>query len=162
VRQASDLESAFPQYASDLQARAPEVQTTLGRYGIQTHLDQLKAQAASAIEHGGTDVLRNLVGTLAEASTMILDIVLALVISLYLVVDGPRFGVRSLAIIPFQHRAKALFLQDNVSRVLGAYLRAQLALVLIVGVLAGIGTALLGLPYRSRTMSWLRALAATA
>jgi predicted PurR-regulated permease PerM len=147
VRQASDLASALPQYASDLQARAPEVQTTLGQYGIQTDLDQLKAQAASAIEKGGTDVLKNLAGTLAEVGGMILDIVLALVISLYLLVDGPRFGKRSLAIIPSQHRAKALFLQDNTSRVLGGYLRGQLALALIIGILAGVGTGLLGLPY---------------
>jgi predicted PurR-regulated permease PerM len=147
VRQASELASALPQYASDLQARAPEVQTTLGQYGVQTDLDQLKAQAASAIQQGGTDVLKNLVGTLAEVGAMILDIVLALVISLYLLVDGPRFGTRSLAIIPPQHRAKALFLQDNVSRVLGGYLRGQLTLAVIIGVLAGVGTALLGLPY---------------
>jgi predicted PurR-regulated permease PerM len=147
VRQASDLATALPQYASDLQTRAPEVQSTLGQYGIQTDLDQLKAQAASAIQQGGSDVLKNLVGTLAEVGAMILDIVLALVISLYLLVDGPRFAERSLAIIPPQHRAKALFLQDNVSRVLGGYLRGQLTLALIVGVLAGVGTALLGLPY---------------
>jgi predicted PurR-regulated permease PerM len=147
VRQATDLAAALPQYASDLQSRAPEVQWTLGQYGIQTDFDQLKAQAASAIEKGGTDVLKNLVGTLAEVGGMILDIVLALVISLYLLVDGPRFRERSLAILPPQHRAKALFLQDNVSRVLGGYLRGQLTLALIIGVLAGVGTALLGLPY---------------
>jgi predicted PurR-regulated permease PerM len=147
VHQASDLATALPQYASDLQTRAPEVQSTLGQYGIRADLDQLKARAASAIEQGGTDVLKNLVGTLAEVGGMILDIVLALVISLYLLVDGPRFSKRSLALIPAQHRAKALFVQDNVSRVLGGYLRAQLTLALIVGVLAGVGTALLGLPY---------------
>jgi predicted PurR-regulated permease PerM len=147
VRQASDLASTLPQYATDLQARAPEVQTTLGQYGIQTDIDQLKAQAAAALEQGGTDVLKNLVGTLAEVGAMILDVVLALVISLYLLVDGPRFGAQSLAIIPPRHRTKALFLQDNVSRVLGGYLRGQLTLALIIGVLAGIGTALLGLPY---------------
>jgi predicted PurR-regulated permease PerM len=147
VRQASDLASALPQYANDLQARAPEVQTTLGQYGIQADFDQLKAQAASAVERGGTDVLKNLVGTLAEVGGMILDVVLALVISLYLLVDGPRFGERSLAIIPPQHRANAQFLRDNVSRVLGGYLRGQLTLALIIGVLAGVGTALLGLPY---------------
>jgi len=147
VRQATDLADALPQYASDLQARAPEVQTTLGQYGIQTDIDQLKAQAAAAVEQSGTDVLKNLVGTLAEVGGMILDIVLALVISLYLLVDGPRFAQRSLAIIPTEHRPKAVFLQDNVARVLGGYLRGQLTLAVIIGVLAGVGTALLGLPY---------------
>jgi predicted PurR-regulated permease PerM len=147
VRQASDLATALPQYANDLQARAPELQSTLGSYGLQTDLDELKAQAATVVEQGGTDVLKNLVGTLAEVGGMILDVVLALVISLYLLVDGPRFATRSLALIPRQHRAKAVFLQDNVSRVLGGYLRGQLTLALIIGVLAGVGTAVLGLPY---------------
>jgi hypothetical protein len=78
---------------------------------------------------------------------MILDIVLALVISLYLLVDGPRFRARSLSLIPAEHRGKVLFLQDNVSRVLGGYLRAQFSLALIVGVATGIGMALFGLPY---------------
>jgi predicted PurR-regulated permease PerM len=63
VSQATDLAAALPQYANDLQARAKEVQTTLGQYGIQTDLDQLKGQAALAIQEGGTDVLKNLVGT---------------------------------------------------------------------------------------------------
>src|SRR5207249_79757 len=89
----------------------------------------------------------HLVGTLAELGGMLLDFVLALVISLYLLVDGPRFRVSSLALIPVQHRDKVLFLQDNVSRVLGGYLRAQFSLALIVGVATGIGTAVLGLPY---------------
>jgi predicted PurR-regulated permease PerM len=147
VSQASDLAAALPQYANDLQARAPEVQITLGQYGIQTDLEQLKAQAATAIQQGGTDVLKNLVSTLAEVGGMILDVVLALAISFYLLVDGQRIRERSLAIIPSQHRAKAVFLQDNVARVLGGYLRGQLTLALIIGVLAGVGTALLGLPY---------------
>jgi predicted PurR-regulated permease PerM len=147
VRQASDLASALPQYAADLQARAPEVQSTLGQYGIQADIDSLKARALTGIEQSGTDVLTHLVGTLAELGGMILDFVLALVISLYLLVDGPRFRARSLSLIPIQHRDKALFLQENVSRVLGGYLRAQFFLALIVGVATGLGTALLGLPY---------------
>lgn len=147
VIQATELAGALPRYAADLQARAPEVQTTLGQYGIEADLDQLKAQVASAVEVAGTEVLKNLVGTLAEVGGVMLDVVLALVISVYLLIDGPRLRARSVALIPIQHRAKALFLQDNVSRVLGGYLRGQLTLALIVGVLTGVGMALLGLPY---------------
>jgi predicted PurR-regulated permease PerM len=147
VRDATGLSSALPQYAADLQARAPEVQSTLGNYGIQADLDQLKARAAKAVEQGGSDVLKNLVGTLAEVGAVILDLVLALVISLYLLIDGPRFRVRTLALVPAEHRAKALFLEDHVSRVLGGYLRGQLTLAVIIGVAAGVGTGLLGLPY---------------
>jgi predicted PurR-regulated permease PerM len=147
VREATALSSALPQYAADLQARAPEVQNSLGQYGVQTDVDQLKSRVAAAVEQGGTEVLKNLVGTLAEVGGVILDIVLALVISLYLLVDGPRFRARSLALLPLQHRGKLLFLEDHVSRVLGGYLRGQLTLAVIVGVAAGVGMGLLGLPY---------------
>ena len=147
VRQASDLATALPQYATELQARAPDIQTALGQYGIQADINSLKTRALTAIEQSGADVLTHLVGTLAELGGMILDFVLALVISLYLLVDGPRFRARSLALIPIQYRDNALFLQDNVSRVLGGYLRAQFLLALIVGVATGLGMAVLGLPY---------------
>jgi predicted PurR-regulated permease PerM len=147
VRQASALATALPQYANDLQAQAPAVQTTLGQYGIQADLDQLKARAALAVEQSGTVVLQNLVGTLAEVGGILLDVVLALVISLYLLVDGPGIGQRSLAAIPNEYRPNALFLQDHVSRVLGGYLRGQLILGAVIGLATGIGMALLGLPY---------------
>ena len=52
MRQATDLADALPQYATDLQARAPEVQTTLGQYGIQTDLDQLKAASRTGCRTG--------------------------------------------------------------------------------------------------------------
>jgi predicted PurR-regulated permease PerM len=147
VRDATALSGALPQYAADLQARAPEVQIALGQYGVQTDVDQLKARAVAAVEQGGADVLKNLVGTLAQVGGIILDIVLALVISLYLLVDGPRFRVQSLALVPARYRAQAVFLEDNVSRVLGGYLRGQLTLAAIIGVAAGVGMGLLGLPY---------------
>jgi predicted PurR-regulated permease PerM len=147
VRQASDLANALPQYATDLQARAPEVQNTLGQYGIQADLDLLKARVAASVEQSGTDLLQHLVGTLAELGGMLLDVVLALVISLYLLVDGPDLRARSMLLVPAQQRGNVRFLQDNASRVLAGYLRAQFLLALIIGAATGTGMALLGLPY---------------
>ncbi len=147
VRQASDLVAALPRYANDVQALAPGVQTMVGQYGIQVDVDQLKTSAASALQQSGTVVLQNLVGTLAQVGGTLLDVVLALVISLYFLVDGPRIGARSMAVIPVELRPQALFLQDNVTRVLGGYLRGQLTLAAVIGVATGVGMALFGLPY---------------
>lgn len=99
------------------------------------------------MEQGATDVLKNLVGTLTGLGGIVVDIALALVISLYLLADGARFLELGTALIPSRHRGKAAFLQDNVARVLGGYLRGQLTLALIVGLAAGTCTAVLGLPY---------------
>ena len=125
----------------------PEIRTTLGNYGIHANVEQLKAQAASAVEQGATDVLKNLVSMLAGASAIVGDVLLVLVISLYLVLDGARLLARAMTLVPRRHRAKAEFFQDNLARVLGGYIRGQLILALIVGLAAGIGTAILGVPY---------------
>jgi predicted PurR-regulated permease PerM len=147
VREATALAAAMPQYANDLQSRVPEMQIALGTYGIQTDVDEAKARAASTVEQAATDMLKNLVGMLAGMTAIVGDVLLVLVISLYLVVDGPRFLEGGRSLIPRRHRAKAMFFQDNLARVLGAYLRGQLTLALIVGLAAGIGTAVLGVPY---------------
>jgi predicted PurR-regulated permease PerM len=145
--QASALVADLPTYATELQARAPQVQGLLAGYGIQTDVDQVKAGASTAIQQGGTDVLGRLLGTLAEVGGLLLDAVLVLVISVYLVADGSRLRARSLAAVPAAQRERALFLQANVARVLGGYLRGQLTLAGIVGISTGLAMTLLGMPY---------------
>jgi predicted PurR-regulated permease PerM len=147
VAQATALITNLPQYADSLQARAPEAQSALNNYGIQANLDDLKAKAASAVETSGATVLQHLVGILAEVGGVLVDAILALVISLYLLIDGPSLRHRSLALVPPQHRSKALFIEENAHRVLGGYLRGQLVMAVTIGAIAGIGCWLLGLPY---------------
>lgn len=147
VRQATALIADLPRYAAELQARAPEAQGVLGSYGIQANVEDLKARAAAALEAGGAEILGRLVGTLAEVGGVLVDMVLALVISLYLLLDGPALRRRSMALVPAAHRPKVLFLEENATRVLGGYLRGQLVMAVTIGILAGVGCALLGLPY---------------
>lgn len=147
VGQATALAADLPRYAAELETRAPEVASALAQYGVQASVDELKARIAQAVEQGGAEVLTRLVGTLAEIGTLLFDAILALVISFYLVLDGPTIRRRSLALVPAQHRDKALFLEENVAHVLGGYLRGQLVMAASIGVLAGLGCWLLGLPY---------------
>jgi predicted PurR-regulated permease PerM len=147
VGQASGLLGDLPRYASELEARSPELESTLGQYGLQANLGDLKVRAAMAIQEGGTEVLGHLVGTLAEVGGLLVDTLLALVISFYLLLDGPTMRRRLLAVIPAAHRGKALFVETNAGRVLGGYLRGQLVMAGTIAVLAGLGCSLLGLPY---------------
>jgi predicted PurR-regulated permease PerM len=147
VGQASALLGDLPRYAGELEARSPELETTLGRYGISANLADLKAKAAAAVQDGGTEVLGHLVGTLAEVGGVLVDVLLGLVISFYLLLDGPIMRRRLLALIPAEHRSKALFLEEHTGRVLGGYLRGQLVMAVTIGIAAGLGCWLLGLPY---------------
>jgi predicted PurR-regulated permease PerM len=147
VGQASALLGDLPRYAGELEARSPELEGALGQYGVDANLADLKARAIVAIQEGGTEVLGHLVGTLAEVGGLLVDTLLALVISFYLLLDGPTMRRRALALIPAEHRDKALYLEEHAGRVLGGYLRGQLVMALSLGIAAGLGCWLLGLPY---------------
>ncbi len=142
--QASALVTDLPRYATELQTRLPQLQNLLAGYGVQT---DLKASATTAVEQGGTTVLQQLLTKVAELGGLVFDALLVLVISVYFVASGARFRQQSLALVPAGQRERALFLEDNIARVLGGYLRGQLTLAAIIGVATGVGMSLLGLPY---------------
>ncbi|HUR05057.1 MAG TPA: AI-2E family transporter, partial [Nonomuraea sp.] len=147
VSQATALFTDLPGYASDIQSRAPEVQTQLGRYGIQASLDELKTRGAELIQTTGTDLLKHLITIATEVGSVIVDVLLALVIAFYFLMDGPQIRQRVLNLVPTRHRSKALFVEENVTRVLGGYLRGQLILALTIGVVTALGLTVLGVPY---------------
>lgn len=147
VGQAGALLGDLPRYAGELEARSPELEQALARYGVEANLQDLKARVVMAVREGGTEVLSRLVGTVAEVGGLVVDTLLALVISFYLLLDGPTMRRRVLALVPAAHRETALFLEDNAGRVLGGYLRGQLVMAATIGLVAGLGCWLLGLPY---------------
>ncbi len=142
--QASALVGDLPRYATELQTRLPQLQDLLAGYGVQT---DVKASATTAVEQAGTEVLKQLLTKVAELGGVVFDALLVLVISVYFVAGGAQFRQRTLALVPPGQRDRALFVEDNVARVLGGYLRGQLTLAAIIGVATGVGMTVLGLPY---------------
>jgi predicted PurR-regulated permease PerM len=89
-------------------------------------------------------------GTLAVLTGLtgaVVDLLLVLVVSFYLVLEGPRLRDALAGLVPAGRRAQALFLEETVVRIAGGYLRGQLVLALVIGVLAGLGAWLFGLRY---------------
>lgn len=147
ARQAAGFAETLPQYANELTEHAPDVRSAFARYGIRTDVDQLLARGASTMERSATEVLNSLVGTLAGVGGIVVDVGMAVVISLYLVADGPSFLVRGLRLLPPRDRALAKLIAKNVEQVFGNYLRSQLTLASIIAVGATVGMDALGLPY---------------
>ncbi len=147
VGQVTVLANDLPRYSNELNREIPTIERTLRRYGLQTTVADLRLNAANVAQAQGANVLKSLVQTATDVGGVVVDMVLALVISLYLLHDGPTIRARVLAVIPDEHRPKALFLEANTARVLGGYLRGQLVMAVTIGVLAGGGCWALGLPY---------------
>lgn len=147
VAQATTLATDLPQYVDELRRRTPELEAAVARYGLPLDLPEIERRALTVLNESGGNLLTHLVSTISEVGGLLLDAVLALVISFYLLVDGPKIRARVFRLVPPQHHDKALFFEINASRVLGGYLRGQLIMAVTIGIMAGVGVALLGLPY---------------
>lgn len=73
--------------------------------------------------------------------------VAAVVIALYLLLDGSRLRERFYQTLPETWRPGVARVERHTAHVFGGYLRGQLLLGLIIGVAVGIGAELFGLPY---------------
>jgi predicted PurR-regulated permease PerM len=77
----------------------------------------------------------------------LLDIIVVAVISIYLLIDGSRVTNWLRNNVPVQLRGRVGFLLETLERIVGGYIRGQLLLSTMVGLLVGIGMALFHVPY---------------
>ena len=114
-------------------------QLGIPRAQIDAALTQISAQ---------TQVLAaGLVPLLEGVFNGVLDAVLVTVLSIYLLVDGERLIHWLRTSAPIKHRPRVTFVIEAFERVVGGYIRGQLILCTLIGVLVGVGMALLGVPY---------------
>jgi predicted PurR-regulated permease PerM len=73
--------------------------------------------------------------------------VVTLIISIYFVANGPRVGLWLRSGLPINIRPRAVFILDTINRVIGGYIRGQLTLSTLIGVLVGASMYVLQIPY---------------
>jgi predicted PurR-regulated permease PerM len=118
------------------------------------YLDQLASyQSYVGIDFGGQlrsfaqSALSSAVGVAEAVAGGVVDTALVLVLGFWFMVDGRRMADVAISTVPEPQRDKARFVADTVSQVLGAYIRGQLIMASIIGLSAGVGSALLGVHY---------------
>ena len=77
----------------------------------------------------------------------ILDTIVIAVLSIYLLIDGHRITGWLRTNTPIGQQPRISFLLDTFQRIVGGYIRGQLLLSAMIGLLVGIGMFLLGVPY---------------
>lgn len=73
--------------------------------------------------------------------------VLAPIIAFYLLVDLPHLRRTARALVPVRARGDVMVVARRLSTAIGGYFRGQLAVALVVGVMASIGMAIIDLPF---------------
>ncbi len=144
----TQLTSLVPQISHFLTPGAdgkpsPLVQT-LYRLGLsQSQIDSLSQQLTAQL--GG--FASNVVPIITGFVNSVLDLVLILVISVYLIIDGQRITGWLRTSTPLTVRGRISSFLATLRQVIGGYIRGQLIMSTLIGVLVGGGMAFFHVPF---------------
>jgi len=124
-----------------------DAQTWADQHGIAVDVTQSAGQVGRQISSQISSLLDNTAAILSQTAGLLLDVVLVLIISVYFVIDGERMVQGAVALVPDAYHRQATFFLTSLDSVLGGYIRAQILLALLAGLLAGVGAAALGVPF---------------
>jgi predicted PurR-regulated permease PerM len=103
---------------------------------LQSQLSTIVADIAKGLEP--------LIGGLISAG---FNILITVVVSVYLLIDGYRFGSWLINSSPLSQRGWVSSVLSILQRVVGGYIRGQIILSACIGVLQGVGMAIIGVPF---------------
>ncbi|HKZ30533.1 MAG TPA: AI-2E family transporter [Acidimicrobiia bacterium] len=147
--QLAEFADRIPQLVDDIGVFLVDLGERLGlSVGAGSALDTLQAWLADFVDQERIQQMLGQIGTFARMGLDVL-IVLALgpVLAFYLLVDLPGFKDRARRLVPDQARPEVVHVVSQLTRVVGGFVRGQLLVALIVGVLSSVGLALLGVPF---------------
>lgn len=125
-------------------AQFTPLEQLLQSFGItQSQIASARDQVVTGIESLAGHVVPLLTGLVG----VILDIILVAVLSIYLLADGSRVSNWLRGNMPEPQQGRVTFFLDTLQRVVGGYIRGQLLLCGLVGLLVGIGMQVIGVPF---------------
>lgn len=126
-----------------LESHSPLLKTLQG-FGItQTQLVALEGQLTSQAEHLTESILPILSGVFA----FLLDMLIVAILSIYLLIDGSKLKKQIEANTPRSQQHRLQFLLSTSQYIIGNYIRGQILLAVVIGLLVGLGMALFHVPY---------------
>jgi predicted PurR-regulated permease PerM len=102
----------------------------------------------------GVPVLTGVFGIAQNFFSILGQIAIVLVLSLYWSADQHRFERLGLSLLPQQHHSRALHIWRSVEMGVGAYLRSELVQSVIAGLLLWLGYSMLGIRYPVLLALW--------
>ncbi|HSP09649.1 MAG TPA: AI-2E family transporter [Candidatus Dormibacteraeota bacterium] len=144
VDEASQLSKQGPALIKQFNDVATTVRTQLASHGIQLSGNGVGTTISSDVSSRVAGVLLNVVGSTV---TILLDILVTLVVAFWMIKDGEQLRGGIVNLLPGRVRSEANFAFDAFGVVVGGYVRGQLLMAAIVGVMAGLGCWVIGVPF---------------
>ena len=92
-------------------------------------------------------VANSIVPLLTGVAGALLNIIIVIILSIYLLFNGSRVSVWLQNGVPRSQRGRIRFLLHTMQRIVGGYIRGQLIMSSLIGVLVGVGMLLFHVPY---------------
>lgn len=145
--QAQQLGDDFPTIYDNL---AVDAEGWAGDVGITVEIpryDELDTYFSSATEDGGLLSFDRVSDFTLSVLEFLLILILAPVLAFYLLMDLPKLAEKARAVFPDEHRDEALHVGHQLSQAVGGFLRGQLVVAMIVGLLTSFGFWVIGLDF---------------
>ncbi len=134
VNQVQQFSNTIISFFSNLPTHIGSLVNLLERGGIpKASIDTAITQVQNQVEGFATAAALNAVNIVLLLTNAFLNILIIIVISFYLTLDGKRIRDSIVNVIPRRSRPTVLLFEDALDRVVGNYIRGQLVLALIVG-----------------------------
>ncbi len=146
--QVTSLVDNLPRYARQAQHLTPQLLPLLRPFGVTpATLHTAQQQAIGSVRGVGTTAATESLGLVSGIVSTLIELVLILILSVYLIANGPQIARRLRRETPGAQRWRTGLLIAIVNQVVGGYIRGTLTLATLVGVLVGGGMLILHVPY---------------
>ncbi len=147
--QAADFGGRFPEIYNRVSDQAQEWTDDLGLTIDVPDYDGLRERIDEAAEGG--DFFSNNLSRIGDVTLTILEtlllIIFAPVLAFYLLMDLPTLREKAVAMVPNRLRGEVSYVSRELGGAVGGFIRGQVVVALIVGVMTSIGFRLIGLPF---------------
>lgn len=140
IQQIQYFSAHIPTYFKTLPATYDTFQKWLVKQGIpQSQIDQTLANLQGQVTTYLNNLVANALNIVFVVTDVLVNILLVAVLGFYLTMDGKRIRNNLVGLAPRRTLPHVLLFEDALNRVVGNYIRGQLTLALIIGILAGLG-----------------------
>jgi predicted PurR-regulated permease PerM len=110
-------------------------------------IDALSSNVASTLQRTFPALLSLPLNIVTGGVGLLFSLVIVLTVTVFWLMSSHRLGTFVLSLFPISSRPQVKDVMDEVGRSLGGYVRGVLFAMFLIGVLTGIGLAILGVPY---------------
>ncbi len=147
VGQYDELVRQMPVIVNDLSRVFGERSAIELGAGIVLNLAPIEEQIISTVSDLGRTLSSSVPGIVFSALETVIFTLVYLIVTFYLLLQGRQLKEWVVSLIPVRYRGELCSLGQQIDRVLGAYVRGQLMLIVIMSVLLYIPLSILNVPY---------------